>query len=67
MRISSPTRDRILALVRSLNTEDDDTSKRSSTRVELLFACWPPGPPVGENFHESSRSGMSNDTFMPFR
>jgi hypothetical protein len=65
MRISAPTREVILDLVRSSNAEEAATSNRSSTRVELLFECCPPGPPVGENFQESSLSGMSNATITP--
>ena len=39
MRISPPTLEIILDLVRSSNADDVVTSNRSSTRVELLFAC----------------------------
>lgn len=61
IRISGPTLLTMRARERSSIADDVSTSKRSSTRVEVLFACWPPGPPVGENRHWSSRSGMLND------
>ena len=37
------------------------TSKRSSTLVLDVLACWPPGPPDAVKLHSSSAQGMASD------
>ena len=38
---------------------EPSTSKRTSTRVLDVLACWPPGPPEAEKRHSSSSSGIA--------
>ncbi len=35
-------------------------SKRTSARVLVLLACWPPGPPERLKRHSSSATGMGD-------
>src|SRR4051812_45051176 len=37
------------------------TSNTTSTRVSAVLACWPPGPPLRENRHRSSATGMAHE------
>lgn len=54
----SPILLRSRRLVSPSNARDEATSKRSSERVEDRLACWPPGPPAGENVQCSSSAGI---------
>jgi len=45
MRTSLPRFPAIRSLVCSSKARDARTSNLSSTRVALVLACWPPGPP----------------------
>ena len=60
MRIVGPSLEMRRSRITSSKADDAPMSKRSSTRVLLRLACWPPGPPDVSNRHSSSDSGMSN-------
>ena len=60
MRTSTPSFSTKRFRIGSPNIREASISNLSSARVELLFACWPPGPPDGPNRHRSSESGISN-------
>ena len=60
-RTSGPSRSSSRARCRGPRVGDPATSKRSSTRVLTLLACWPPGPPLGLNRNWSSDRGMRSE------
>jgi hypothetical protein len=60
IRTSTPTLVTSRSLIGSSNAREVSMLNLSSARVELLLACWPPGPPDGPNVHCSSESGISN-------
>ena len=55
---TDPSFDRTRSRCASLNAPEASTSKVSSARVAVLFACWPPGPPDGEKRTSSSWRGI---------
>ena len=60
IRTSTPSLSTRRFRTASSNIREASILNLSSARVELLFACWPPGPPDGPNRHCSSESGISN-------
>src|SRR4051794_10685846 len=59
MRTSSPTRSRRRCRCASSSEREPATSNRRSTRVFERLACWPPGPPLGENRRATSLRSMA--------
>ena len=57
MRLRS--RDRIRSRSSSSRMRESSMFHARSTRVEALFACWPPGPEEVENENSISSSGIS--------
>ncbi len=60
-RISGPRRSISRWRCPGPNATDFSMSKRSSTRVAVLLACWPPGPPDALNETCSSRRGIRTE------
>ena len=59
-RTTGPSRSSSRARCAGESDGDPATSKRTSTRVLEVFACWPPGPPEPEKRHSSSSSGIAH-------
>ena len=60
-RTTGPSRSSRRARCRGPSDVDASTSKRTSTRVSDVFACWPPGPPERDTSHSSSLRSMRHD------
>jgi len=57
-RTTAPKRSSSRARCLGPSTSERVTSKRTSTRLLVRFACWPPGPPGVVARHSISAIGM---------